>query len=362
MRLRLTKLDEFQFLTCVKHELWGSKKRRFDDWQTGDHLALIVNKAIAGLAEVMGEPFVSQKRVWDNDVFPHRIPVKFKHVMRPENRPPILGDIRDALMSEWGRNYGWGILNQRPVSGEPAKAIVRAIGDCHDDLRDIRANIEQYLTEAQADRDAAAVAPRKRRRKITVSDEGRAEEQATVSKREESAHSRCQSGLIRLGKTTGCSVWIASNDRNRTYRGKRLGEGCLEALPSLGLSDEATRRISLIDVIWIRQSAPVCAFEVETSTSIYSGLLRMSDLLSVVPALNIRLYIVAPRTRQNRVLAELARPTFHRIGLSDYCQFIPAEELHSLLERVGNLGGHVQPSVLETVGVALDTEDEGGSV
>ena len=92
--------------------------------------------------------------------------------MRPQNRPPILGDIRDALMSEWGQKYGWGILNQRPLSGEPAEAIVKAIGACHNDLKDIRANIEQYLTEAQAERDTAAVAPRTEPRKIAVSDKG----------------------------------------------------------------------------------------------------------------------------------------------------------------------------------------------
>ena len=76
MRLRLTKVDEFQFLTCVKHEVWGSKSARFSDWQVGDYLAIIVEKQIAGLAEVCGEPFTSQQKVWDNGLFPNRIPIK----------------------------------------------------------------------------------------------------------------------------------------------------------------------------------------------------------------------------------------------------------------------------------------------
>ncbi len=37
--------------------------------------------------------------------------------------------------------------------------------------------------------------------------------------------------------------------------------------------------IELIDVLWLDQIAVAAAFEVEKSTSIYSGLLRMSDLL-----------------------------------------------------------------------------------
>jgi hypothetical protein len=153
-------------------------------------------------------------------------------------------------------------------------------------------------------------------------------------------------------------VWIASNDRGRTYDGKVLGDGCLKRLPSMGLSEEATNRISLIDVIWLKQNAPVCAFEIETSTSIYSGLLRMSDLLAVVPALNIRIYIVAPRDRHRKVLYELARPTFRKIGLSDYCRYIACEDLAELSARVKGFRGHIQPSILDTISVALEDEDE----
>ena len=72
-------------------------------------------------------------------------------------------------------------------------------------------------------------------------------------------------------------------------------------LPNFGLNDEASSKISLIDVIWLKQNTPMCAFEVETSTSVYSGLLRMSDLIAVVPAINIKLYIVAQEERKNKV-------------------------------------------------------------
>lgn len=107
-----------------------------------------------------------------------------------------------------------------------------------------------------------------------------------------------------------------------------------DVFTSLGLSDEATKRISLIDVIWLRQNGPVCAFEVEETTSVYSGLLRMSDLISVIPALNIKLFIVAPRERQGRFMAELNRPTFQKIGLSEFCRFIASEDLEKLVGKV----------------------------
>ena len=362
MRLRLTKLDEFQLLTCVKHGVWGSKPARFRHWQLGDLIAFIVEKTIAGLAEVTGEAFICRQRVFDDDVYPHRIPIRFSHFMRPEHRLPILGDVREALISQWGSKWGLGVRDQRPLSGENTETIAGAIRSQPNDLQGVEASIEQYLAEAKLQRDSAAAAPPRkpgkpgRKRQDALVEPEREPEEVLPSEDEESAHSRAQSALKELGRVTDSSVWIASNDRNRTYRGSTLGDGCLEALPSLGLSDEASRRISLIDVIWVRQNSPVCACEVETSTSIYSGLLRMSDLLCVVPALNIKLYIVAPSARQEKVMAELGRPTFRRIGLSDYCQFIPAEKLLRLLEKVEGLTGYVQPTILDTIAVSLDGE------
>ncbi len=356
MQVRLTKIDEFQFLTCLQHQLWGSKSARFKNWNPGDRLVVIVGKAIAGLAEVSGAPYISKQRVWDNGVFPHRIPVKFPHVILPENRPPVLGEIRDALTSTWGPKYGWGILNQSVLPDSAAATILKSIQSCPNDLARIQANLEQYLAEASLQRELLSRPkgkvhlPKQDNGKLTIVEE------TIGSKAEESAHTRAQGVLVRLGKVAGCSVWIAQNDRNRVYRGKKLGEGCLKSLPNLGLNEEATSRIAVIDIIWVRQNLPVCAFEVETTTSVYSGLLRMSDLLALVPLLRVKLYIVAPKERQNKVLAELARPTFQKIGINEFCRFIPAEDLESLLEKLVNLEGHVQPSIVDTIAVQLEEE------
>ncbi|MFQ6112912.1 MAG: hypothetical protein ACE5NG_02355 [bacterium] len=355
IRLRLTKINEYQFLTCLKHSLWGSKSARFRDWQKGDYLAFIVDRALAGLAEVSGKPFQSKQKVWDKDVYPHRIPMKFVHVLAVKQRIPILGEVRDALTSAWGPRYGWGILNQQILTDEPAETIIKAIRSRPNSLDSIESNIEQLLAEAKQQKE---IMPQEKRKRGRPRKEDLQAKDVFETKEEESAHSKAQAALIRLAKITGCSVWIASNDRRRLFQGKPLGDGCLSTLPTLGLSEEATGRISLIDVIWIQQDAPICAFEVETTTSIYSGLLRMSDLLSVVPAINIKLFIVAPMERQAKVMAELARPTFHKIGLSEFCRFIPAEDLDSLLAKVEDLEGHVQPSIVDTIATELAEELE----
>ena len=54
----------------------------------------------------------------------------------------------------------------------------------------------------------------------------------------------------------------------------------------------------------------MAAFEVECTTSVYSGLLRMSDLMALQPNLDINLYLVAPDERREKVKQEILRPTF----------------------------------------------------
>jgi len=341
-RLRLTRIDEYQFLTCLKHSLWGSKSKRFGSWQLGDFLAFKVDKALAALAEVSGEPFYSREEVWHNDLYPHRIPIRFTHVLAEEDRVPILGAVRDALTSEWGPSYGWGILNQKLLTGNAAQTIVDEITSHPNSLAQFVADIDQLLLDAKPSEP------------LEETDEGEEIQPVKPRREREFAHSRAQALLIRLARITGCRAFIAANDRTRLFRGKPLGEDCLESLPSIGLSSEATSKISMIDVIWLRDNAPVCAFEVEVSTSVYSGLLRMSDLLAVVPALKVSLFVVAQKERQAKVMQELGRPTFRKIGLSEFCRFVAMEDLESLVAKVSELTGYVQPSVIERIAIGLE--------
>jgi hypothetical protein len=68
----------------------------------------------------------------------------------------------------------------------------------------------------------------------------------------------------------------------------RLGS-MLKALP-LHFDEATNTTIELIDVLWLKGKTIVAAFEIESTTSIYSGLLRMSDLIAMQPNLNIPLF------------------------------------------------------------------------
>ena len=141
-------------------------------------------------------------------------------------------------------------------------------------------------------------------------------------------HTHVQWLLAKVGGQLGCRVWIAANDRRRDWNGERLGSLSVPRLPPLGLSPDSQRLVSLIDVVWLSGTNQVAAaFEVEHTTSVYSGLLRMADLASLSPNLSFPLYIVAPAARLAKVRRELARPTFHTLGLDCRCRFFSSESL-----------------------------------
>jgi hypothetical protein len=141
-------------------------------------------------------------------------------------------------------------------------------------------------------------------------------------------HTHVQWLLAKVGQQLGCRVWIAANDRRREFGGEALGTLSVSKLPPLGLSPDSQRVISLIDVVWLTGVNQVAAaFEVEHTTSVYSGLLRMADLAALSPNLNFPLYVVAPVSRLAKVRRELRRPTFRALELDRRCRFFSSEAL-----------------------------------
>jgi hypothetical protein len=64
--VRVAKLGEKQFALCVEHRTWGSTRNLFSRWLRGDLLALVVNDAIAGIADVCGDAYTSNDMIWED--------------------------------------------------------------------------------------------------------------------------------------------------------------------------------------------------------------------------------------------------------------------------------------------------------
>lgn len=164
---------------------------------------------------------------------------------------------------------------------------------------------------------------------------------ASVAAREaDHTHTEIQGWLRDLGLALGFEVWIASNDANRSYGGGRLGDGCIETLPAAVGKNGAGEAIRLIDVIWMDRSSTevVAAFEVEHTTSIYSGIVRMLDLaLGIEGAAARNFFLVAPDDREADVRAQFARPAFSRVGALDL-RYLPYSELRAHREAIARFG------------------------
>jgi hypothetical protein len=142
------------------------------------------------------------------------------------------------------------------------------------------------------------------------------------------SHTHVQWLLAHLGRQLGCRVWVAANDHARRWRGEALGALSVDALPPLGLDPDSQRLIELVDVVWLRGASQVAAaFEVERTTSVHSGLLRMADLAALAPNLAVPLYVVAPAARLDKVRRELRRPALRALALHRRCGFFSAESL-----------------------------------
>jgi hypothetical protein len=163
--------------------------------------------------------------------------------------------------------------------------------------------------------------------------DGEEEQQRQKGERDTSAHTRIQWLLAKIGCQVGCDVWIAANDHHKSWNGERLGDLSLKALPPL--VDSASRRIiNLIDVLWLRGEDVVAAYEIEHTTSISSGLLRLYDLDALCPTSIMHLCVVIPNPYLKRFQAVLARPAFQRLNMQKRCLIIQEETLLQQAEHI----------------------------
>jgi type II restriction enzyme len=164
--------------------------------------------------------------------------------------------------------------------------------------------------------------------------------QQMAAQQSDRTHTEIQGWLRDLGQALGFDVWIAANDRSRALGDAKLGDGCLARLPEPLASGAGAEMVCLIDVLWLNKgsAAVAAAFEVEHSTSIYSGIMRMLDLALGAGGASVKgLFLVAPDNREEEVRAQLIRPAFQRV--SDLqMRYLPYGELEKHRESIARFG------------------------
>ncbi len=160
-----------------------------------------------------------------------------------------------------------------------------------------------------------------------------AEQEITMPKEKErkkpTTHDEIQWKLIKLGRAAGNDIWVPKADQGKKYEGFTFRDFVLEKFER-GL--DVPKPIENIDCVWRYGFQISSAFEIEHSTSIYSGILRLSDLRSVAPNSNYPLFIVAPRERRPAVFDQVRRPTFSNpyLKLKEAIRFLSYENVREL--------------------------------
>lgn len=122
-----------------------------------------------------------------------------------------------------------------------------------------------------------------------------------------SEHDEMQWRLIRLGNKAHFDVWVPSADQNKSYQGNQFYNYVIHQFHD---ALDVPTQIKNIDTVWKLGESIKSAFEIEHSTAIFSGILRLADLKARTPNSIYPLFIVADRARRNKVFEELRRPTF----------------------------------------------------
>jgi hypothetical protein len=156
-------------------------------------------------------------------------------------------------------------------------------------------------------------------------------------------HTKVQTFLAGIGNLKGYDVWVPAYDVGKLDWSLTHRFGIRGAVP--GGYDQVRHILCEIDVLWIAKGRDSIEnlFEVEHSTSIYSGLLRFNDVLLTNPKLS-RFSIVSDDNRRAVFSRQLFRPTFQRSGLAELTSFLEyanVAEWHSrLIKDQGKIDPH----------------------
>jgi predicted RNA-binding protein len=326
----------------------------------GDYLICYLTgvSRFIGILEVTSEPYKDSSPIWNDNVFLCRLQVKPVIELTPDIALPVF-ELRDDLsfFQNLKSPSAWtGHFRASPALWKEADGEI----------------VFKALRNAKVKPVSRPVDPKKLAKKpqglwtktgpVTVPEPEKTEPiiDRNVEQIEVRKHVEVQFQLLKLGHDMGFNVWVARNDRSREINGKKFSEmfKLKDNLP-LQFDEPTTKTIELIDVLWLKGNAIVSAFEVESTTSIYSGLLRMSDLLAMQPNLNIPLFLVASDERREKVFFEVNRPTFSRLSppLSQVCRFISFTTLQEYLSRVGSFVRYLKPEFLDELSEVCELDE-----
>lgn len=177
------------------------------------------------------------------------------------------------------------------------------------------------------------------------------QKQIQDEKQEENLHTQMQYHLLKIGNALDFDAFPAINDKSKTYNGTNFSFLCNVNFPTIPCDKETESTIKMIDVIWFQKSTAnvIAAFEVEKSTSIYSGILRLTDLHYSIGDGDETFYLVIPDSREKDVQFQLQRPSIKSNSIK--IKYILFTDLQKHCDAICLLGDthHVMEKIAKTI-------------
>jgi len=121
-------------------------------------------------------------------------------------------------------------------------------------------------------------------------------------------HSDVQGILLELGKILGYDTYVA--DPSKTCRGETLGNlATLKEIPQFTYQ-RLLDTVKNIDVIWFEEEFPKFCFEIEHTTGVTMGLLRLYQIRKITDA---KFFVIAPEDIISKFQTEISKDPFHQI-------------------------------------------------
>ncbi len=230
----------------------------------------------------------------------------------------------DLPFSEFSQLFGFA-KNFRLRGFTPvASARLQEFYARYDDLYSILVKLQRGETVSQRTPDTLSVAAQSPPPFTEIRPE---EIEEVLRTKVISDHIRMQWKLARLGLKAGERVWVPVGDQSRLRQTYQFDEFDPEFSAGIDLPHSYVENI---DVVWKQEFRIGAAYEIENSTSIYSGLLRFADLNIVAPNTLYPMFIVAPQDRKNRLREQLRRPAFKRLELDRKVRFLSYETIDQI--------------------------------
>ena len=328
-------------------DISGFRQRQMnaaDRVSSGDKLICYLTKLGRwfGLLEVVEGPFIDHAPLFypEDDPFIVRFRVRPLVVLEIEKAVPIREDeVWNALSftrehARTSRTWTGKLRGSLVPLDEPDGRLIEEllVRQASDTGRLYPLDEDQYrklatLTVRRADKDVVVTVPE------DAEPDAEPEQAQEVFARE--SH-QIQALIADIGARMGMTIWIPRSDRSAVIGEREVQpDNVAERLP-LNYDDVTLSTIENIDVLWLRGRSIVRAFEVEHTTSIYSGILRMADLIALQPNMDIKLHIVAPLSKRDKVFQEIRRPVFSLLehgALAERCTYLSYDSLRELAQQ-----------------------------